>query len=146
LPALLQGLGLLEHHRSHEASASRQETGVSRPDRYTDELGATIRKRYERMESCQDIADSIGVSYSATRLWLIRAGTQMRQASRTTSKPAPTGTVMGRAFTPTARKGYSQVQSVRTTCKLCRSAVLATDAAVWRSATPLGLVHAWCNS
>lgn len=127
---------------------------MARPDRYTADLGASIRRQYEQGTSCQAIADDIGVSYSATRVWLIRAGTEMRPASRTTRAHRPerakgeaaTGTVMVNTFTPRlGGRGLNITMQVRTQCKLCRHAITSADETVWRTATPLGLVHAYCQ-
>jgi hypothetical protein len=43
------------------------------------------------------------------------------------------------------RKSTFGPPPVRSTCKHCRHAILSEDAAVWRTFTPIGLVHAYCE-
>lgn len=122
---------------------------------YTDELGAELRRQYERGVSPAVLAELYGIGASTARTWLIRAGTEMRPAVKPRKTPAPapehtqsTGTIMRSTFTPTrplpvsSKRGLPK--AIRTTCKLCLRGIRDGDATEWRTSAPLGLVHQEC--
>jgi hypothetical protein len=117
---------------------------VSRADRYTDAIGATLRRQYERGTSPRDLAEEHDISPTTARSWLLRAGTEMRPAVRPGGRAAPSAPRFNPASQPTRSAGFG-ARPIRTHCKLCLHAILTEDVALWRSSTPLGLVHAYCQ-